>query len=135
MIATVFMFCMSLLRHVYHTAMKLCFHAVPQRSCSPLNWHGGLLESDHEQVFVTRAQESVQFIQIISAMSFAYKNTGSINRTRIFLSAFQHSHTIHTIKRPGIKKDGLAVLVDKQNLDIQFVNTIRAGDRVAMHLK
>lgn len=95
--------------------------------------HGGLLESDFEQVYVTRAQEIVQFIHkqccdVICLQEYWFNQSYE----RIFHSAFQHSHTIHTIKRPGIKQDGLAILVNKQKLDIQFVNPIQAGDRVAM---
>lgn len=95
--------------------------------------HGGLVESEYEHLYVARAQELVQFIQkqccdVICLQEYWFNQSYQ----NIFHSAFQHSHTIHTIKRPGIKQDGLAILVNKQKLKINFVNPIQAGDRVAM---
>ena len=94
MIATVFMFCMSLLRHVYHTAMKLCFHAVPQRSCSPLNVrpYNAPNRSQTSRTIFSTTISLMTFVILVARRAPRKRSRASVRYTRSGKRAIHTNH-------------------------------------------
>lgn len=98
--------------------------------------HGGHYESEYESSYAGRAQEIIYTIQredcdIICLQEFWFRKTFC----DAFEYAFKDSHVLHSIKRPGEKEDGLAILINKSKFKINSVHRIQfdcMGDRVAM---
>ncbi|KAL7678647.1 putative endonuclease/exonuclease/phosphatase [Plasmopara halstedii] len=101
--------------------------------------HGGRLESDYSTSFLARAQAAISAIKrekcdVICLQEFWFDHDYQC----AFRQAFQRTHQIHTVKRPGDKQDGLAIFVDKSKLEVHNVESVdlveEAGDRVALLL-
>ncbi|KAF1775966.1 Endonuclease/exonuclease/phosphatase [Phytophthora cactorum] len=99
--------------------------------------HGGRLESDDQVSFLSRAQAAIRAIKreqcdVVCLQEFWFNR----EYQRAFRHAFQPTHYVHTVKRPGDKQDGLAVFVDKRKFELHSVESVdlveEAGDRVAL---
>ncbi|KAI9918544.1 hypothetical protein PsorP6_011583 [Peronosclerospora sorghi] len=101
--------------------------------------HGGRVESEDKTAFLSRAQAAIEAIKreqcdVICLQEFWFNR----EYQREFEQAFESTHHLHAVKRPGIKEDGLAVFVNKQKLELRHVENVElpqeAGDRVALLL-